>query len=701
INLNWSDVSDETGFGIERSIDGTNYSPLTTLAMGVTHYQDTSVSGTGLYYYRVYAINAAGNSGYSNVAQATPVLPPAAPANLVATPVSPTQIALTWSDVPDETGFRIERSTDGTNFTPLKTLDPAVTSYVDFTVSGMSTFYYRVVAFNDAGDSGYSNVASSTPVLPPDAPSNLSAAPASPTEIDLSWTDVTGETGYGIERSTDGVNFSPLTTVAAGATSYRDRSVSGSAVFYYRVYAFNDAGDSDNSNIADSTPGVPPAAPSNLVASPASASEIDLAWSDVAGESGYSIERSTNGTNFTPLASVGANVVSYHDASVSGAGIYYYRVYATSSFGNSGASNVAQSTPLQPPAAPTNLSATPATPTQINLKWDDNSGNENGFGIERSTDGVNFSALASVGAGVTTYQDTSVSGAGMFYYRVHAINAAGTSADSNIASSTPALPPAAPTNLVATPISATEIDLAWSDVSNETGYGIERSSDGTNFSPLTTVAANVTTYHDTSVSGAGVFYYRVYAINANGDSGNSNVASTTPVLPPAAPQNLAARAAGTAVIHLSWNDSAGETGFIIDRSLDGTTGWVQVGVASAGTLSFDDAGLAPATKYFYRVRATGAGGDSGESIAAIATTFAASGLAAPWVDADIGTAALAGSGNYSTTAYTGGAFALSGSGADIGASSDGFNFTYITMNGDGTIIARVEALQNTGAGAKA
>jgi YD repeat-containing protein len=90
--------------------------------------------------------------------------------------------------------------------------------------------------------------------------------------------------------------------------------------------------------------------------------------------------------------------------------------------------------------------------------------------------------------------------------------------------------PAAPSNLTATAVSSSQINLAWQDNSNnETGFKIERSLDGVNFSLLTTVGMNTTAYQNTGLTLSTTYYYRVKASNANGDSAPSNVAvATTP-----------------------------------------------------------------------------------------------------------------------------------------------------------------------------
>jgi hypothetical protein len=89
-----------------------------------------------------------------------------------------------------------------------------------------------------------------------------------------------------------------------------------------------------------------------------------------------------------------------------------------------------------PPAAPSGLVATTISQSQIDLDWLDNSADETGFEIERSLDGAGFGPLTSVGANVTSYPDIGLSAATTYFYRVRAVNGAGSSAFSNTASAT-------------------------------------------------------------------------------------------------------------------------------------------------------------------------------------------------------------------------------------------------------------------------
>ena len=132
----------------------------------------------------------------------------------------------------------------------------------------------------------------------------------------------------------------------------------------------------------------------------------------------------------------------------------------------------------------------------------------------------------------------------------------------------------------------------------------------------------MTTFTNSGLSSSTQYFYRVRATNAGGNSSNSGTASgTTLAGPPSAPTGLTAAALSGSEIRLNWTDTASnETGFQIDRSLDGTTGWAQVGTVGSNVTTFTNTGLTVSTTYFYRVRSVSAGGQSANSATANATT---------------------------------------------------------------------------------
>jgi parallel beta-helix repeat protein len=182
-----------------------------------------------------------------------------------------------------------------------------------------------------------------------------------------------------------------------------------------------------------------------------------------------------------------------------------------------------------PLGAPTNLSAAAVSSSAIALSWQDNSSAEDGFTIERSTDGVLFSTLAVVAANAGTFSDSSAVASTTYWYRVSAFGAMGTSASSNVASATtPPAPPAAPSSLAAKAISTSQVALTWTDHAvNEGGFTIQRSSDGVTFSTIANVAANASSYTDGGLQRKKTYFYRVAAHNAGGTSAWSNTATAT------------------------------------------------------------------------------------------------------------------------------------------------------------------------------
>ena len=94
------------------------------------------------------------------------------------------------------------------------------------------------------------------------------------------------------------------------------------------------------------------------------------------------------------------------------------------------------SAPPPPPTAPTNLAATAASSSQINLSWTNTSSTQTGVKIERSTDNVSFTQIAVAGATAVSYPDSGLSASATYYYRVRATNASGDSPYSNTASAT-------------------------------------------------------------------------------------------------------------------------------------------------------------------------------------------------------------------------------------------------------------------------
>ncbi len=163
--------------------------------------------------------------------------------------------------------------------------------------------------------------------------------------------------------------------------------------------------------------------------------KVSLTWLNVNGAA-YNLKRSSSPSGpFTVLSTVYST--EYTDFAVINGNVYYYVISSFNACGESPNSVTLQATPeLTPPAAPAALTATAISRSKISLNWQDASNNENSFKIERSRDGVSFSAIATVGSNSTAYLNSNLKSLTTYYYRVRALNSSGVSPYSNIAQAT-------------------------------------------------------------------------------------------------------------------------------------------------------------------------------------------------------------------------------------------------------------------------
>jgi titin len=178
VTISWTDNAFlEDGFKVERKEDGGTFTEVADVGPnsqnGTTSWVDNSVNPGTTYHYRVCTYDLGVQSSYSNEVTTTTAAPvPSAPADLQATAMSPWDINLTWVDTDYETGYKIERLEAGT-WSVVATVGADVDSYLDAGLTPDTTYEYQLQAFNSAGDSSYSNVATAstqTEVGPPTQP---------------------------------------------------------------------------------------------------------------------------------------------------------------------------------------------------------------------------------------------------------------------------------------------------------------------------------------------------------------------------------------------------------------------------------------------------------------------------------------------------------------------------------------------------
>ena len=304
-----------------------------------------------------------------------------------------------------------------------------------------------------------------------------------------------------------------------------------------------------------------------------------------------------------------------------------------------------------PPTAPSNLTATAVSTSQINLSWTASTDNVavTGYQVERCQgSGCGNFALAGSPTG-TTFNDTTGLQAGTTYtYRVRASDAVPNfSTYSNTAAATTpspdTTPPTAPSNLTATAVGPAQINLSWTASTDNvavTGYQVERCQGSGCGNFALAGSPTGTTFNDTTGLQAGTTYtYRVRASDAvpNFSTYSNTAAATTPspdTTPPTAPSNLTATAVGPAQINLSWTastDNVAVTGYQVERCQGSGCGNFALAGSPTGTTFNDTTGLQAGTTYTYRVRASDAIPNfSTYSNTATATTQAAQGLNAAY-----------------------------------------------------------------------
>ncbi len=186
--------------------------------------------------------------------------PPNMPTNLVANSSGENQITLNWADVAGESGYKIERSTDNTNWSQIGTTGANVTTYTDTNLTIGTPYYYRVWAYNITGDSAHAGPVNATTSLY--APGGLYALATSATQINLSWTDVSQvNDSYVVERATSqagpfGTSFTINNPTANTYTDTTVPAVPSGTTYYYRVKATKAGGlNSAFSSVVRATPG--------------------------------------------------------------------------------------------------------------------------------------------------------------------------------------------------------------------------------------------------------------------------------------------------------------------------------------------------------------------------------------------------------------------------------------------------------------
>ena len=542
-SISWNAVSGATSYDV--LFNGRTYTVTTTSKSftGLT-------AGTG-YSYQVRAKNADAASAYSNAATITTA--PKAPTSVTAVSTE-NSVTVSWSAMTGAKSYRLKfNKTD---------LLVNATSHTVPNLTANTSYTYQVCSQGPDGSSSYTG--SKTIWTAPKAPF-VPAATATKNSVTVKWGAVTGASGYDLQFNGTVYNTTATSKTISGLTP-------GTA-YSYSVRARNAGGASSYTAAQTiSTIPNPPGVPGNVNIS-VTPDSATISWSPVAGATGYEVmfNNKTYSTTATSHTVTGLS----EDTS------YKYSVRAKNAGGSSSYSTVKTvKTPVRPPAAPAAAGiSTSATTDSVTVSWGRVSG---ATGYDLLFNGKVYST------DLCTQRINGLTAGTNYNYAVRSKNSGGISAYGP--TKTVVTIPAQPAN-VSVSAKIDSVTVSWGAVKGAVSYDLK----------FNNVIYN-TTGTSRTITGLkeGTGYgYCVCAKNGSG-SGQYTALRTawTSVRPPAAPTGVKAVATHNSV-KVSWNASAGATGYdlLFNNKLYGVTGTAII-----------VSGLAANTNYSYSVRAKNSGG---------------------------------------------------------------------------------------------
>ena len=378
--------------------------------------------------------------------------------------------------------------------------------------------------------------------------------------------------------------------------------------YYYRVKAVNSAGTSAYSNIVSGrAKAAIPAAPRVTIGNSSASGKPQLTWAAVDGAAKYEIYRSTQqSTGFTLLGTTTST--NYVNTGAAVGTTYYYKVRALNVDGAAGAysSTVSGAAKAVAPTAPT-VTMTYSDSGKPKLTWSAVSGAASYRVYRSESRGTGYSLLGTTTS--TSYVNTGAAVGKTYYYRVKAVNSAGTSAYSNIVSGTARTPaPAAPVLKGGTSSASGKPQLTWAAVDGAAKYDVYRSNsaDGT-FSKVG--STDKTTYVNTGAVQGVTYFYKIRAVGASGASGFSNTVAihVAGVVKAPAVVVLSGIKADAAGITVTWKATANADTYNVLRRDASNTAWKVIACGVSGT-SYKDTTVARGVMYSYTVQGVAADG---------------------------------------------------------------------------------------------
>jgi fibronectin type 3 domain-containing protein len=526
INLSWNAAVLATGYRIYRA--GSNDGIFTPVGTSTTtSYNNIGLTASTTYYYKVAAYNTYGESASSSTISA--VTKPAAPSGVTAKAVTESSITVSWNSVSGAESYRVYRSTTSTGtYTQIGTSEAS--PYTDTGLTVSTTYYYKVSAYNSSGESSQSSYISATIILSPD---NFSPSSVTTTGITLSWSAISGVSGYRIYRSTESTGT--YTSIGTSTTaSYNNTGLTAGTTYYYKIAAYDTSSEGLLSDYISVT--TIPLSPTGVTANFTSASAITVSWDLVGGALGYSIYRSTESIG-TYMQVGTSTTTSYSDTGLSVSATYYYKVSAYNSSGESSQSSYVQALRVlsdnvwfdgtMTASGIHNYQFNAVQGNTYRIYWNDNYQGDNtktcDIRVSAYWEDTGTYIFTDIDSAYTTPQTINASRSGTIILRVRGFTSSNTG--TYAIKYTLAALTTAPTGVTAS-TSITGIYLSWNSLNGAGSYRIYRST--TSGGTYTLVGTSDTaSYSDTGLSVPTTYYYKVSGYNAAGESPLSSYVSAT------------------------------------------------------------------------------------------------------------------------------------------------------------------------------
>ena len=544
--------------------------------MTETDHNDDTAQDNATYAYRVQHRNNHGGSTWSQSEPVTLVVAPGAPTGVSAT-ASGNDNVLTWTapDSPFIDGYRVRHQTDGDWATLANDVASDSVTYTHQNAAADVTHHYAVQAHNSAGDSPWSDTASTGRITPPLAPSSVTAT-LEDDDISLTWTrpNSVHVDGYTVRHQAGAEQpFVESEQLDATATSYTIEDIAGDTLYRLMVRANNNGGDGPWSEPVEIERVLFPTVPTTVSVA-TDDQNITVSWSapDTGRVAGYHVSYGAAESEERHTVSRTADETSFvHTDSTEGTA-YEYQVRAHNPAGNGPWSEAMQATRLLVPAAPSNPKAA-ASAGSIDVSWQAPEGSivasyEIEYGLSSGTERT----TTSVSGKHDYFTHTGSQGDVQYQYRVRSVNAAGQSAWTDAVTATRVLSPGKPTD-VATAISGNDIVVTWSAPESVfiDGYHVELRQQELQDWTRHTVTGATSFTHESPDAGA-TYEYRVRTYNAGGVSNWSAKATAIWYEGAAPPGSVSAQPwNGNTQLLIRWtpSETSGVSGYEVRHRIDG------------------------------------------------------------------------------------------------------------------------------------